>query len=60
ARVSAVEPLGAETHLELELDGQLFRAKTSGFEAPNLGASVGFVVRAEDLRWFDRKTGSAL
>ena len=60
ARLSAVEPLGAETHLELDLEGQLFRAKTSGFDAPNVGAPVEFVVRVEDLRWFDRKTGSAL
>lgn len=60
ARVSAVEPLGAETHLELDLEGQLFRARTSGFDAPELGASVGFVVQSEELRWFDRKTGLAL
>ncbi|HEY6724134.1 MAG TPA: ABC transporter ATP-binding protein [Polyangiaceae bacterium] len=60
ARVSAVEPLGAETHLELDLEGQLFRAKTSGFEAPNVGTTIGFVVRAEELRWFDRKTGLTL
>ena len=60
ARVTAVEPLGAETHLELELEGQLFRAKTSGFDAPHVGASVTFGVRAADLRWFDRKTGLAL
>lgn len=60
ARVSAVEPLGAETHLELELDGQLFRAKTSGFDAPKVGADAPFLVRRDDLCWFDRKTGSAL
>jgi len=60
ARVTAVEPLGAESHLELDLEGQLFRAKTSGFDAPQLGASVAFAVRTADLRWFDRKTGLAL
>jgi len=60
AKVTAVEPLGAETHLELELEGQLFRAKTSGFEAPALATSVAFAVPCADLRWFDRKTGLAL
>ena len=60
ARVTAVEPLGAETHLELDLEGQWFRAKTSGFDAPALGATVSFGVRAAELRWFDRKTGLAL
>jgi multiple sugar transport system ATP-binding protein len=60
AKVTAVEPLGAETHLELELEGQLFRAKTSGFEAPALAASVAFAVPSAELRWFDKKTGLAL
>ncbi len=60
ALVTAVEPLGAETHLELELDGQLFRAKTAGFDAPATGASVDFSVRLQNIRWFSKETGRAL
>ncbi len=60
AEVTAVEPLGAETHLELNLAGQLFRAKMSGFDAPHAGERVRFGVSASDLCWFDKHTGLAL
>jgi multiple sugar transport system ATP-binding protein len=60
AKVTAVEPLGAETHLELGLDGQLFRARVAGFDAPQLGSTVTFGVAHDDVRWFDRSTGQAL
>lgn len=60
AIVTALEPLGAETHLELDLAGQLFRAKTAGFDAPQIGETVRFAIRPEDMRWFDRTTGLAL
>jgi multiple sugar transport system ATP-binding protein len=60
AKVTAVEPLGAETHLELALGSQLFRARVPGFDAPKVGSAVRFAVAREDLRWFDRETGQAL
>jgi ABC-type sugar transport system ATPase subunit len=59
-RVTAVEPLGAETHLELALGEQLLRARAPGFEAPEVGSSVTISIDRDDFRWFDRKTGQAL
>lgn len=60
AKVTAVEPLGAETHLELALENQLFRARVPGFEAPRVGSKVTFGVERGHFRWFDRETGKAL
>jgi multiple sugar transport system ATP-binding protein len=60
ARVVAVEPLGGETHLELELDGQSFRAKVAGFDAPEPGDRVPISVALDELRWFDGESGKAL
>ncbi len=60
AVVSAVEPLGAETHLELDLDGQTLRARVSGFETLAVGTRVNFQFKLEDVRWFDRSSGRAL
>jgi multiple sugar transport system ATP-binding protein len=60
ARVVAVEPLGGETHLELALDGQSFRAKVAGFDAPEPGSDVPFAVAEDALRWFDGESGKAL
>jgi len=60
ATVTAIEPLGAETQVELSIAGQLLRAKAKGFEAPSPGASVKFSVPLGEIRWFDADTGLAL
>jgi hypothetical protein len=55
-----VEPLGAETHLELSLDGQVIKAKAAGFLAPSSGEVLKFSIRTQDLCWFSKETGQAL
>jgi ABC-type sugar transport system ATPase subunit len=60
ATVLAREPHGAETHLELDVEGQSLRARVSGFDAPAPGESVRLSVDPEHVRWFDRETGRAL
>jgi multiple sugar transport system ATP-binding protein len=57
ARVTAVEPLGAESHVTLELAGQSVQSRVSGFDAPAVGSSVELAIARKDVRWFDRKTG---
>ncbi len=58
--VTAIEPHGAETHVELGLAGQLVRAKVPGFDAPSLGDQVQVALPLERLLWFDAATGWAL
>ena len=60
ARVTAIEPLGAESHVALELAGQTLRSRVSGFDAPAVGSTVELAILPEDVRWFDRATGLAL
>jgi multiple sugar transport system ATP-binding protein len=60
ASIVSVEPHGAETHVELEADGQLLRARVRGFDAPAPGESVSVLLNTAELRWFDPSTGRAL
>jgi ABC-type sugar transport system ATPase subunit len=60
AEVTAVEPLGAETGLELAIAGQGLRTKVPGFEAPQVGDTVKFEVPVDHLKWFDQASGQAL
>ncbi len=60
ARVKSVEPLGGETHVELELDGSRLRAKLAGFDAPGIGENVGIGLDKDRVHWFERETGRAL
>ncbi len=60
ARVTAVEPLGAETHVELEAAGQSLRTRLGGFDAPRIGADVTLTLDDARIRWFDGETGKAL
>jgi multiple sugar transport system ATP-binding protein len=60
AEVTAVEPLGAESHLELDFDGHSLRTRVTGFSAPERGARVTFEFDHGDVRWFDRDTGRSL
>ncbi|MBI5537443.1 MAG: ABC transporter ATP-binding protein [Deltaproteobacteria bacterium] len=45
ATVTAVEPLGAETHVHLDAGGAVLRARLPGFDAPSRGDDVQL--------WFD-------
>ena len=60
ARVTAVELLGGESHLELDAGGETLRVKTPGFDAPELDAEVTIAFGQHQVRWFDRATGRAL
>jgi multiple sugar transport system ATP-binding protein len=58
--VTAVEPQGAETHLELRVAGSPLKTKVRGFRAPQLEAKVRLSVDLSRARWFDRKSGRCL
>ncbi|MCA9628815.1 MAG: ABC transporter ATP-binding protein [Myxococcales bacterium] len=65
AAVVTREPLGAETHLELSLGTLgdkplLIRAKTRGFDAPEVGAKVRAALVPAGLHWFDGDGGKRL
>jgi multiple sugar transport system ATP-binding protein len=60
ARVTAVELLGGESHVELDAGGATLRAKTAGFDAPDLESDVPVAFFRRQVRFFDRKTGRAL
>jgi multiple sugar transport system ATP-binding protein len=60
AQVTAVEPLGAESHLELDFEGHSLRTRVHGFSAPEPGASVAFEFDLGDVHWFDRDSGRSL
>jgi multiple sugar transport system ATP-binding protein len=60
ARIVSVEPHGAETHVELEVDRQILRARVQGFDAPAPGEPVSALLETAHLRWFDPTTGHAL
>ena len=60
AQVTAVEPLGAESHLELDFEGYALRTRIPGFAAPEPGQNVTFEFDHGDLRWFDRDSGRSL
>jgi multiple sugar transport system ATP-binding protein len=59
-RITAREPLGSETHLELDVRGTVVRARLPGLDAPEIGEEVSFVLNPARLRWFDAETGLAL
>jgi sn-glycerol 3-phosphate transport system ATP-binding protein len=59
-RIVSVEPLGAETHVEVDVSGRLLRARIAGLDAPNRGEEVVVRMDESNLRWFDRETGLAL
>lgn len=58
--VVSVEPHGAESHVELDIDGAMVRARVPGFAALSPGDDVGVDVDAQTARWFDAETGRAL
>jgi multiple sugar transport system ATP-binding protein len=60
ARVTLVEPLGAETHVELEVGQSLIKARLAGLTAPETSSQVRFRVAEDHLTWFNRDSGRAL
>lgn len=53
ATVSAVEPLGAETHVHLDAGGAVLRARLPGFNAPRRGDQVNATFDPADLHVFE-------
>lgn len=51
--VGAVEPLGAETHVELVAPRVRLRARVAGFDAPARGERVPVAIDAARVAWFD-------
>jgi multiple sugar transport system ATP-binding protein len=60
AEVTAAEPLGAETHLELELGSARIRARVPGFDAAEAGTRVRVSFDPKTAHWFDKRSGRAL
>jgi multiple sugar transport system ATP-binding protein len=60
ATVKNLEPLGAETHLELDVQGQTLKARVPGLDAPGVGRSIYAVFALGNVRWFDRESGRSL
>lgn len=60
ATITAREPHGAETHLELDIGGQVMKSRLPGFDAPALGEPVVFAMHPERLHWFDSESGLAV
>jgi multiple sugar transport system ATP-binding protein len=58
--VSAREPHGAETHLEIDVAGQLLRARLPGFDTPGLGDSIHVRLDPGRLSWFSAASGRAV
>lgn len=58
--VTAVEPQGAETYLEVEVAGSSLKTRVRGFRAPKLASRVTLGIDLARARWFDRGTGRAL
>ncbi|MEO7327245.1 MAG: ABC transporter ATP-binding protein [Minicystis sp.] len=60
ATVVATEPLGAETHVLVEVAQTRLRARVTGFSAPERGATVPLQLDGESLLWFDAESGARL
>jgi len=58
--VRGVEPLGGETHLCLELGGQLLTAVAPGDVATKQGEALPVSLPAEALHWFDARGGARI
>jgi multiple sugar transport system ATP-binding protein len=57
ASVTAVEPLGAESTVHLDVAGARLVARAAGFDAPALGSAARLLVDTRRLSWFDAATG---
>jgi multiple sugar transport system ATP-binding protein len=59
-KVVMTEPLGAETYVYLEVEGQRLRARAHGFDAPARGENVRVSVDPRHVLWFDGESGERL
>ena len=53
ASVTAIEPLGAETHVHLDANGAILRARMPGFDAPRRGETVDVFFDPSHVHAFD-------
>lgn len=60
ATVVAVELLGGESHVALEVGGTEIVARVPGFDAPTRGSAVRIGFDPRDARWFDAKSERAI
>jgi ABC-type sugar transport system ATPase subunit len=60
ARVTAIEPLGAETFLYLAARGTPLRARAQGFASAAAGDAVRLAAAPGVILWFDAATGARL
>ena len=60
ARVVSVEPLGAESFVHLEAEGEGLRARVGGFADYAVGDELTATADPEALHWFDRDSGVRL
>ncbi len=58
--VVSVEPHGAESHVEVDIDGAIVRARVAGFSSFEPGSEVSVGLDDDALHWFDGETGLAL
>jgi multiple sugar transport system ATP-binding protein len=58
--VTAVELLGAESHVTVSVDVQNVCMRLPGFDVPSLGETVELALFSRDLHWFDASSGRAL
>ncbi len=58
--VTAVEPHGAETQVEVQVEGATLRVRVAGFGGPPVGEPVALGFDPQDVHWFDAETGAAL
>jgi multiple sugar transport system ATP-binding protein len=58
--VLTAEPLGAETHLFVDVGGSILRAKAPGFDAAPRGSSITLFVEPKHLHFFDAESGARL
>lgn len=60
AQVVSTELFGAESHIGLDLNGELLKIRVAGFEAPRLGETIQLAFAHAAVRWFDKQTGRVL
>ena len=59
-QVTAVEPHGAASQVEVGFDGNTVRVLVPGFTSIEVGERIGLAFDPSRIRWFDEKSGKAL
>jgi multiple sugar transport system ATP-binding protein len=58
--VEVVEPLGSETYMHVELQGEIFKAKSEGRRLVSHGDEINLVMNLEHLYIFDSNTSLSI